>query len=457
MGDKLPAWQDNKSVQERNQYMLDNEIATDVCFEIQSSEGALTLVRAHKYVLVSCSPVFEAMLCGGMAEARPDHGNIKIEDIDATTFKEMLSYMYSEKAEITMSTVSSLLYAAKKYLLSGLVSECIKMLEKSITVDTVCEVLQQCVLFEEELKKKVLNFVYFTAAVVFNTEGFLHLSRDVLEIVADLDPLACTERCLFESCVKWARHQLRESGSENPSDEDIREALGGVLYKIRFPAMTPKEFAELTAHSKILTGDEKHDVYVYLATKMKLDSLPFATSKRCLRNANIVRRFEACNSMRDCGITAHAIDIQATVGLWLNGVGLYGGEQGATHDVVLMVLKGPEKLHQSVVRRSITSDGSKTPIVIGFARPVYIIANNRYTVWVSMRGPKTWSGDEGVGSSQFSSGDGHYIAFHNCERHPNRNSSNTRVGQIPELYCVTREYPRAPGTPGHFPFPSSRE
>ena len=92
MGDKLPAWQDNKSVQERSQYMLDNEIATDVCFEICSPEGDVTLLRAHKFILVAHSPVFEAMLCGGMAEARPDHGNIKIEDIDATTFKEMLRF-----------------------------------------------------------------------------------------------------------------------------------------------------------------------------------------------------------------------------------------------------------------------------------------------------------------------------------------------------------------------------
>lgn len=92
MGDTLPAWQDNKSLQERSQYMLDNEIATDVCFEIHSPEGNVTLVRAHKFMLVAGSPVFEAMLCGGMSEARPDHGNIQIQDIDAATFKELLRF-----------------------------------------------------------------------------------------------------------------------------------------------------------------------------------------------------------------------------------------------------------------------------------------------------------------------------------------------------------------------------
>ena len=356
--------------------------------------------------------------------------------------------MYSEKVSVTLSTVSSLLYAAKKYLVSGLVSECLKVLDKSVTVDTVCEVLEQCVLFgEEELKKKVLSFIYFTAAVLFSTEGFMHLTRDTLEIVAGLEPLACTERYLFESCLKWARHQLLESGNESPRDEEVREVLGSVLYKIRFPAMTSKEFAELTAHSQILTGDEKHDVYVYLATKEKLESLTFMTSNRCLRNVSIIKRFMECSSMRDCGNVVHAIDIQATVGLWLTGVGLYGGEQGSTHDVALGVLKGQEKLSKTA--RTITSDGSKTPIIFGLARPVYIIANNRYTVLVAMKGPKTWSGDRGMVLCNLS-GQGNYIAFHDtmCTSHPSRiNSSSTNSGQIPELFCVSRSAGPTTGVP----------
>jgi len=90
MRDHVPGWQDNKSLHERNRYMLENEIATDVCFEFSSPEGGVTLVRAHEYMLVTSSPVFEAMFSGGMAEACPDRDNILIQDIDAKTFKEML-------------------------------------------------------------------------------------------------------------------------------------------------------------------------------------------------------------------------------------------------------------------------------------------------------------------------------------------------------------------------------
>ena len=92
MGDQLTAWQDNKTLSERILYMLNNEIATDVCFETSSAEGSITLIRAHKFMLVASSPVFETMLCGTMAEARSDHGNIQITDIDTATFKEIIKY-----------------------------------------------------------------------------------------------------------------------------------------------------------------------------------------------------------------------------------------------------------------------------------------------------------------------------------------------------------------------------
>ena len=85
-------WQENKSVSERNHYMLENEIATDVCFEFSSQEGSITLVRAHKLFLVAASPVFQAMFCGTMAEARPNTGNSTIADIDSKIFKEMLRF-----------------------------------------------------------------------------------------------------------------------------------------------------------------------------------------------------------------------------------------------------------------------------------------------------------------------------------------------------------------------------
>jgi len=57
-------WQENKTPSERICYMFENEIATDVCFEFRSPDGSVSLVRAHKLILLFASPVFESMFTG---------------------------------------------------------------------------------------------------------------------------------------------------------------------------------------------------------------------------------------------------------------------------------------------------------------------------------------------------------------------------------------------------------
>jgi len=84
-------WQEERTVLECNRYMLENEVATDVCFEVGPPDGVLVNIRAHRYMLISRSTVFEAMFCSGMSECNsgPDQ-KIRINDIEANTFKDLL-------------------------------------------------------------------------------------------------------------------------------------------------------------------------------------------------------------------------------------------------------------------------------------------------------------------------------------------------------------------------------
>lgn len=65
--------------------MLTNEIGCDVAFMVGESR---IVVYAHKYMLISRSCVFCAMLHGPMAERTDEY--IHIPDIEAKTFKQML-------------------------------------------------------------------------------------------------------------------------------------------------------------------------------------------------------------------------------------------------------------------------------------------------------------------------------------------------------------------------------
>src|SRR6218665_114352 len=84
-------WQSERTLSECMRYMLDNEIATDVCFKVGPPDGATVNIRAHRYMLISRSAVFEAMFSSGMAECQSEpEATIRVEDIDATILRDIL-------------------------------------------------------------------------------------------------------------------------------------------------------------------------------------------------------------------------------------------------------------------------------------------------------------------------------------------------------------------------------
>jgi len=340
-------------------------------------------------------------------------------------------YIYYEKASITAATSLPLLYAAKKYLLTGLVAECVAVLEKELSVDTVCTLLDQSIsLGEKGLKTKSLNFIRKNTPRVFSTETFVHLSHDALEEIVSLDCLVdSSERQVYENCMKWARHQLRESGNETPSDEEIRDKLGNILYRIRFPTMPPMDFAELTAQSTVLTLQEKHDVYVYMTLGNQLETLKFATRSRQV-GENVISRF---NRIRlpgewNCNGHTHAIEFRTTVDVALTGVGLYGGMQASTHHLTLEVWKGNETLSNTVT--NMTSDGAQNPIKIELENPVHVHANTVYSVVAVVTGPDTWSGQESKTAYDFPK-PGRITFF---ESGLFNDGTHVSCGQIPQLF-----------------------
>ena len=52
-------------------------------------------------------------------------------------------YLYCEEANVNGENVNSLLYAAKKYAVKGLIDQCLACLESSICVKNVCDILEQ--------------------------------------------------------------------------------------------------------------------------------------------------------------------------------------------------------------------------------------------------------------------------------------------------------------------------
>ena len=75
-------WQSSKkTVLQRNAFMFDNELMSDVSFTCGESSR---IFHAHKYVLATSSAVFFAMFYGNLAQKESP---IRLEDTDDETLK----------------------------------------------------------------------------------------------------------------------------------------------------------------------------------------------------------------------------------------------------------------------------------------------------------------------------------------------------------------------------------
>ena len=118
--EEMNGWQYGKSLQQSNRFLLDNEVATDVTFEVLRADdsGLFCELRAHRCILIARSRAFESMIVDATkergrkktvesddvtgAESRgrkgdgwTDGGQLRVKkllDVKADVFKEVLRY-----------------------------------------------------------------------------------------------------------------------------------------------------------------------------------------------------------------------------------------------------------------------------------------------------------------------------------------------------------------------------
>ena len=84
--ESLEDWQAGRSVVDCNKFMLQNEINCDVTFLLGQKKEP---IKAHKYMLVSRSSVFQSIFIGSISgDSKND--TIPVSDIDPETFKTLL-------------------------------------------------------------------------------------------------------------------------------------------------------------------------------------------------------------------------------------------------------------------------------------------------------------------------------------------------------------------------------
>lgn len=178
--------------------LLENEEGSDVIFDVSGEK-----FHAHKLVLATRSPVFEAELFNGIEN---DKHEIVVKDMEPNVFKALLHFIYKDNiieeelfasSSSCMSSVSEtlaakLLAAADKYGLARLRLMCESLLCKDISINSVAKFLALAEQYHAmDLKAVCLKFAAENLVAVMQSDGFEYLKEncpllqsELLKIVA---------------------------------------------------------------------------------------------------------------------------------------------------------------------------------------------------------------------------------------------------------------------------------
>ena len=184
--------------------LVNSEQMSDVTFIVGQEKQ---MIFAHRVILAARSPVFAAMLYGGLRESH--EREILVPNIRPAVFRSMLEYIYGGKTVINTETAVELLAASNQYEILNLVKKCGERIRRALSVDTVCQILDQTQGFSD-IFVMCVEFIEANAASVFASEGFLALPESTVIELVRRDHLSIQEIELFHALIKWGKHKIKQ-------------------------------------------------------------------------------------------------------------------------------------------------------------------------------------------------------------------------------------------------------
>lgn len=158
--------------------------------------------KAHKAILAARSPMFRGMFSHDMKESK--YNRVEVSDVDPDVLQEMLRYIYTGKSlleprlqhkeqkdqkeqEKEQHLAIELLQAANKYQLDRLKMICEEALYKTLSADSVAEILALADLYNaSQLKNQAIEFISTHATEVIETDGWNRMVRENPHLVAEV-------------------------------------------------------------------------------------------------------------------------------------------------------------------------------------------------------------------------------------------------------------------------------
>lgn len=253
---------------------VNNPYKSDVQFVFETEK---VILFGHKLVILSGSPVFNAMFNG---DKWMEQDIVKIIDIRSAVFTEILNYIYSHNCNLRESNAVEIMSGAHKYQIVNLENFVCDFLISRLTIENVCTLYEASFLFENKLSAKCADMIKRQAELIFSTQAFLDLNVVTLKNILSFEQFFCEEYKLVIDMVKWAEFKFQ--GDDKCNSENIRERLKGAEKLIRFPTMSVDDFAKCSSELNSIFSNEEIGALFLSITQpaTKNDALPYCNINR---------------------------------------------------------------------------------------------------------------------------------------------------------------------------------
>lgn len=246
-----------------------NETTADVHFLFEKERTAeVKRIAAHKCLLAIASPVFHRMFFGELKE----EADVRIVDVSADGFSEFLQFFYMEEVILTGENFSEVITLADKYDVPGCMHLCEQFLEITLTLDSTCWCYELATLFHlQHLIDMCEERICLETKSIFESDGFLHCPRQILERLLSLEHLSCDEIDVLHASMRWAAEACKRAHIDATVAANRRQQLAECFDLIRFPAMSAEDFSKcLSDYEGLFNATEMLDILSHLTLHRQL-------------------------------------------------------------------------------------------------------------------------------------------------------------------------------------------
>lgn len=273
-------------------YLLNNELNSDVQFHFKND----VVLYGHKFIIGLRSSVFNTMFYGHLSMAASTTANdqnvCKIEDISATSFFEMLKFIYRDEVNICEKNFAEVMYAAHKYSIHHLEKICCNFVKQKLNSENCCSYLQQCFLYNNDLSKKCLEVIDKDIRLIIEKNTWKDLDEAQMMAILRRDTLEIGESTLFDGVMAWAKHSCEKQGIDIKAI-NVREKFS-LFELVRFPIMSLVEFSLFHRSNKyFLRKEEIADIFQFINAGIVSVSMRHSTVKRKSRISSRIRTHQS--------------------------------------------------------------------------------------------------------------------------------------------------------------------